>query len=294
MLIPHSSTCYMRKQSLFFFAFILPLLYCKAQSFNDKNFLSLSIGPSFPVGDYAKTNVNNNLAGFAKTGEQVELSFEHKLSKHFGLAVMLHGQRNTINTTAMSEEFSQLKFYTAYFTGTTGYPTIPPPPVTSSYYTYPNWKFDAKSWLTGSLLIGAAGDFPIDTKTNKLFITAKAMAGASYVSAPSMHGKSITDSTLAEVSQNGATAFAFSYLISGGLKYKLTQKLRLLFNVNYFGTSQAKFKNVTETLATAKGFTVPNVYTFPNAQSISSYSATGIERQSVSTIGLNVGIGLSL
>jgi hypothetical protein len=51
----------------------------------EKSFLILSGGPSFPVGDYGSTNVNNTQAGLARTGYNVNLQYAYYLSKNYGL-----------------------------------------------------------------------------------------------------------------------------------------------------------------------------------------------------------------
>jgi hypothetical protein len=52
-----------------------------------KSFLAFSAGPSFPVGDFASANENNENAGFAKTGVNFNLTYNYKFVKTSGVGV---------------------------------------------------------------------------------------------------------------------------------------------------------------------------------------------------------------
>lgn len=52
-----------------------------------KSLLAFSAGPSFPVGDFASTNINNEDAGFSKTGVNFNLTYNYKFVKTAGVAV---------------------------------------------------------------------------------------------------------------------------------------------------------------------------------------------------------------
>jgi hypothetical protein len=61
-------------------------------------------------------------------------------------------------------------------------------------------------------------------------------------------------------------AFGFSYLLSGGMNYKLPGKLYLKLDVFYFGTSKLIFKKITQNFtSTYGGLRVPGVYTLSNS-----------------------------
>jgi hypothetical protein len=52
-----------------------------------KNKVSFNIGPSFPIGDFASNNAGNENAGYAKTGVNVNLNYDHMFTKYVGIAV---------------------------------------------------------------------------------------------------------------------------------------------------------------------------------------------------------------
>ncbi len=63
----------------FLFVFILLSSILLGQS-NERNYIGLSVGPSFPLGDFAKSELTDssavfptNGAGFAKTGKKTKL-----------------------------------------------------------------------------------------------------------------------------------------------------------------------------------------------------------------------------
>jgi Outer membrane protein beta-barrel domain len=57
-----------------------------------KSYMMLSLGPSFPVGDYASIDENNENAGYAKTGFNIDLSYGYRFVPEF--AIELSGLYN--------------------------------------------------------------------------------------------------------------------------------------------------------------------------------------------------------
>lgn len=51
-----------------------------------KSAFSVNIGPSMPIGDFESTNEDNENAGFAKTGVNVNVNYDYKFVENFGLA----------------------------------------------------------------------------------------------------------------------------------------------------------------------------------------------------------------
>lgn len=50
-----------------------------------KGFLILSAGPSFPIGDFSSTDLNNENAGYAKIGFILDLQGAYHITKNFGV-----------------------------------------------------------------------------------------------------------------------------------------------------------------------------------------------------------------
>jgi hypothetical protein len=277
----------MKKQTLLILGAFLLMLNVSAQKNNSKNLLTVSFGPSIPIGNYANTNLSNDDAGFAKTGETINICFEHKLNKHFGIAAMMYGQKNVINTAAMAQQFGQLQFMEPY-----AGPGQQPP--TTTYVRYPDWSFDKNNYYLGSFLIGATNEFAIG-KTDKLSFVAKAMIGAVNATSPQLKGQSITDTAGAFVNQNKVSGWGLSYLINAGLKYRLNNKWSLLFSTEYVGTNSIQFKNETESLINFKGSMIQTSNGYVPGSSGTTFgieSTTVTGHQTFQSININLGIGL--
>jgi hypothetical protein len=272
----------MSKRLLFTSLLSLITCACFAQKNNRKSSLTLSLGPSFPVGSYAAKSLGNDKAGFASIGEQVNISYDLPIGKYVDISFMLYGQRNGLNRKAMEGELSQSKFYgSGFFVWSPG--TVPP--TNPTYTTYPNWKVDKKAWLMGSALGGVSAEIPFKP-TSKYSFIAKLMVGAVYVSSPKLYGESITDTAQAYVEQTSKSAFGVSYLVRAGIKYNLNKKWSFVAAIDHFATNSIKFKDVKATVTTFK-----TVGGLPQA---TQSSMTADASQTINALNLNVGISLRL
>ena len=73
------------------------------------NQLSVSIGPSFPVGSYADKNINDEKAGIAATGGAFYLSYVGKTQKKINIVASLRGQINPLDRRTIERSFSEVK-----------------------------------------------------------------------------------------------------------------------------------------------------------------------------------------
>jgi hypothetical protein len=261
-----------------------------AQTIPDKNTLSFSIGASLPVGNFSSTDPSNNLSGYAVPGLSANFSFNHKLNKQLGFTGMLYGQRNGINTGTLSDQLDKSYFFPIAFS--TGSPYFP----SGDQGVYFNWNIEKKYWYLESVMLGLREEL-LFKKNNKLSLVAKALIGAAYAQSPTLNGKSITDTSYSVFYQSGASAFGFSYILSTGMNYKLSDKLYLKLDAYYFGTSRLNFKKITQNIATTYGgLAVPGVYTLSNSYmpSIWESSTTEPNKQTFGTLNISVGIGLIL
>lgn len=63
----------------------------------NRSFLALHGGPSFTLGDFGKTDPNNEKSGYAKTGFELGLNYGYEFSKHAGLTASAFYGRYNIN-----------------------------------------------------------------------------------------------------------------------------------------------------------------------------------------------------
>ena len=273
---------YFMKQIILSLAIVLFCFPCSYSQNNQGN-IAISVGPSFPIGDFASKDIKDNASGLAKTGAAVTISYSRLSGKQLGISVDLHGQQNPLNISSMEKSFSETGISQGFWTVSDPNQPIPPGP----YSVYPNWKFKKRSWLMGSLLLGGYGQFPLTQKGSISFIP-KAMIGVIHVSAPRISGSSITDTATAYIEQSGSKAFGFTYSLSGGLKYDCGKKIFFLMNLGYTGTNNIRFKDITASITTTKG-----VFGSPD-YSVQQAVVTGEGRQTISALNLLVGLGLRL
>lgn len=69
-----------------------------------KSFLAFHAGPSFPVGDFSKTSLDNPQAGFAKTGYNLNLTYGYQISREIGLAASVFYNNNKLDNGAIVGE----------------------------------------------------------------------------------------------------------------------------------------------------------------------------------------------
>jgi hypothetical protein len=244
--------------------------------------LNITIGPSLPIGKYAEKDAIKTSYGFAKAGEAVNISYVHLSNNKFGWSIALHGQKNPLNTKAYANAMSQLNYYEGVFASSSPNPNPPQ----GQPNKYGNWKFDKNSWSSGSILLGAYGQ-SVPAESNKFCLTAKVMMGAIYVSTPELNGKSTSDTVIAQLKRTGAKAFGLAYIVNGGVKFKLNDRIYFLTEVEYFGTSDIIFKNMQATFTSTH-------YSNGNPTSANSQMATGNVKQTIASINLNIGIAIRL
>lgn len=249
---------------------------------NNKTNFSIVIGPSLPVGSFAKTDLFDESAGFAKIGESVSLAFDKPFAKKISFLLNLSGQRNPINQTAFESTLSTAKIYQGFYFGSD--PNNPPPQ--TNYTIYPDWQFEKSAWLYAALQAGGKVHFTLNRQKNIEFFV-NATAGALYASSPSLKGYSITDTATAYLTQSKKQGFGFIFSVGSGLHYKLNDRYFLCSTLNYTGTNKVRFKNVTSTLTTTKG----TYGTFDYSVQQSTTTANG--QQNMGAINLLIGVGIS-
>ena len=275
----------MKRRLLFLIPAFLALgSFIYSQPVKNKDQLSFSIGSSFPVGQYANKNINSNKAGIASVGGAVNFSYTHMSKKKISIVASLIGQINPLRRYSMEESFSERKFVWPILVVWSG--SGPPPFPPQSSVTYSNWKFKNSTWKLGTLLLGGYKEFK--TRSPNIAFTSKLQAGLVFVSSPEVDGSSITDTTNIHVTQTNASAFGFSYLVSGGLKIKLNAKINFLTSVEYFGTNNITFKNIVASLLAIKSTSNPaNNTAFQN-------TTTANAKQRITSVNLFAGFGLRL
>jgi hypothetical protein len=241
---------------------ILPLLYTNSfsQTSQDRGYLSLTFGPSIPLGAFANKNVYSQTSGLAKTGQIVSLSYTHLLNHRVGIAITAHGQRNPVDLQAIENSISNTDFR--------------------------DWNFDKTSWLLAGLLVGGYRPFPL-IKSNDTYLILETMVGAIYAKSPELTGNSMTDSSTAHAEQTRASGFGFIYIIKSGINHNLNKKLFISASLEYLGTSKISFSNIKSTISSVVHFS-------NGTMSVQQSSVTSNTKQIVSSLNIHFGIGLRI
>ena len=185
----------------------------------DKGYIGIAVGPSIPTGDFASKDMNNESAGFAKTGAIFDITFAYKLNKNFGVTALLRGQANKLDAQAVSNEMSKQM----------------PPEFSNTVRT--------GSWGIGGLLVGGYSTIPI---AKQLSFESKLMLGFISATSPDVTINLSGYGETAWVKQNSVSSTAFAYMAGIGLKYDAGKRVCVLLNVDYLG-SNPKFDNVETT-----------------------------------------------
>ncbi|MFD2581531.1 outer membrane beta-barrel protein [Pedobacter vanadiisoli] len=186
-------------------------IVCYAQS---KSALSLNVGTSIPLNDFASTDRNNELAGYAKTGFSIAVNYDYKLIKSFGIQAMIKLDNN---------DFSEADIKKLIDSQTGG-----------------NWNVNAKNWNSTAFLAGIYYAIPISDKAE---FTIRGLAGATNVKEPETSWTTTVNNQNFYINKAEKSAMAFTYLLGIGLKCNIKNNLIFLANADY-SDAKAEFNDV--------------------------------------------------
>jgi opacity protein-like surface antigen len=263
----------MRKSPLLFFAAFFIITNANAQI--EKWNLSASVGASLPVGKFGSKNIYDSTASFAELGPAINISLDYNLTKHFGLALLLTGQQNNVDTKSIDKKWEEAS------------------PGTRVTATSNNWQI-------GKIMAGGFISLSLD-KHKKFYFTARVMAGALKTNALKFslfQTNNLTDSfslnnppTTSNVSEMKTLNWAFAYLAGVGVKYNVNKKVYLLSNFDYSGTS-LRFQDVYYSTTNSIGGGVLHVVGTGTPPATPSGITVPYPKQSFTTINICVGAGI--
>jgi hypothetical protein len=225
------------KRSLFF---VISICLSALTSFSqDRGYLALSIGPAFPVGEFANKDANDQRSGLANPGGLLDISYMGKRhNTHFGFTASLFLRMNSINSGALEEPFQ------------TTYPDY-------------NWSVSKQPWEAGAAMIGAYWNYPM---AKKMYFEGALLFGVAETMLPQTTVTGIQDSMVAnqpvsnlvQATTKKKYATTFSQSIKVGIGYKLTNKLSLQAELSFWYLNPT-FKQVTQTVIAEQGLVVPGI-----------------------------------
>jgi len=209
----------MKLRLLFILLLTVQMIY--AQS--DRQYIGLAVGPSFPLNDFAKMDLNDSTSGWAKTGVAFEFTYAYRLTNTFGIQGKISYSSNSFDNFRYEDEL------------TTAYSRNPE----DSDTTFSSES--SKNWSSAGFLVGPYLRFPV---SRSLSWDIKALAGVFGVSSPelSLNGSIDDGNKLNEYYRLNGRGYAFAYSLGTGFKYKVSNYYVLLF-VDYF-ESKLKINNV--------------------------------------------------
>jgi hypothetical protein len=239
----------------------------------DRGYINLSIGPAFPVGEFANKDESDPKSGLANLGPLLDISYMgRRHNSHFGFTASVLLRMNSISSSALLEPFESL--FPGY-----------------------NWSVTKKPWEAGAAMVGIYWHYPITTKIHfegaLLFGVAETMLPQTTVIGIKDTGVNHTVTDLVEATTQKKYATTFSQSIRMGIGYKLTEKLGLQAGMSFWYLKPT-FKQVTQTIVHAQGFAVPGNLSLQNASSISVGQFIADYNQNMSSLNFTVGVAVKL
>lgn len=186
-----------------------------SQTVTQKSSIGITIGPSFPIGDFGNKDLANSQSGLAKVGGFLGIDYSYKFSKYFGAMVSAQGRIHGVDENALA----------AY-----GVPEG----------TGAGLSITTGVWKVGAIMAGVFQTVPL-TKDEKLNLEIKALGGFQSTSSPKLDvSVSIPGMGSFQTTQESTSSNSFAYVVGAGLKYSLTDAVALKLTGDYNGT-QAKF-----------------------------------------------------
>jgi hypothetical protein len=206
------------KKNVFLVSFFL-LAFCvlHAQEKSSKRFAEISLGPSFPIGQFGEKSYNDNekdQPGLAQPGIATNATFGFHIKENVGWLLTVGYNLNKQKPEGLEE------YIAGYY-----YPAGADVDVTT------------KSW---KILKVMAGGFLITPLTeDKLNLVTKLSAGICSAIIPeySWHAKNVGTSYANGGVGKVRLPVTFCYQISLGLQYKMNKKAYLLFDINSFNAT---------------------------------------------------------
>ena len=218
-----------------------------AFSQSTRQYLGLSIGPSFALSDFAKTDLSDSTSGFAKTGVDLKVVYSYRITHNFGIQANFVFNSNNLDNEALQED-AQLH--------------------------NPEFSFSVESnrpWSSGGAYVGPFLRFPITENFSWDF---RGLIGVSGGYSPqfTIRGTNVNTGEKTEYYREAAKAFGFGMTAGTGFKYRIKNYL-ILLNADYYYTN-LHFKEVTGWGWTSADNPTGTPYNTENHQKINTISVT--------------------
>lgn len=191
----------MKKASLLFLAFSFSM---SVFSQFDKHKISLSIGPSFSVGEFGSKSITNKNSGNADKGINLYFYYCYNVTRNLSVGTKIFYNSNKNNTEAVISDLN-------YSTGTT-------------------WTTNDSKWTSQGYMIGVTAHVP---RTRKFIIDFRFYCGYLFLNSPEY---ALTNS-INSISYDKAKGKSLGYSIGTGVSYFINKKWDILLNIDYISTN---------------------------------------------------------
>ena len=202
----------MQKYLLYTLLFLFPL-----SLISQRQFVGLSIGPSIPLGEFAKTDLSDSTSGWAKTGVMLDFTYAYRITHNFGVTAVISYSTNRFHSESYSNALELRHPDTAF-----------------SVISVSNWN-------GGGILVGPYLRFPF---SERLSWDVRALFGFYGSTSPRVTINPYADNGQTDLGtyiRQRASAFSYAFMVGTGFKYELTKYYLLLF-ADYTASS-LKFQN---------------------------------------------------
>jgi hypothetical protein len=163
-----------------------------------KAFVSLSSGPAFPIGDFSSSDINNNYAGFAKGGFNIDFTGGYHLTKNFAFASSALFSYYMVDEQSLKDQI--------------GMPQ-------GTNLTVDHWQYYGL----------VAGPMAILNVSERVVSDVSVMAGIASANSPKFTGSN--NGTRLEIAEDWATTVPVK--INFGFRYSMANNLYLSAGANY-------------------------------------------------------------
>jgi hypothetical protein len=193
--------------------FFLILLFSISKYAAFSQFIGITGGVALPSGSFGSKNISAGTSAFALPGPMYQLMFAYKPQNYFiGFSASARGQSNAVDVHSMNSQMAA------------------------------GWTAKSGSWKTNYFMIGTYSPFLSNSGRGGFHL--KFMIGAASSNMPEITLSGEQNGVPYWKKRGASSALSVAYLMNVGFKYNLSERLCLLFNFDYIGTSP-QFKNIT-------------------------------------------------
>lgn len=173
--------------------------------------IGVQVGAAIPLADFASDKVNDPNAGLAETGLNVIADYEVPIKENFNFLLMFNYQSNPVNQELMESVFRA---------------GIPPSAL---------FSMSVRNWRQTRFLTGMNFIFPV--KESPVAFDTRFMIGMNSASNPQITVNLTENGEQAVVRTLANPTIGVSFLVGLGMRFKLSEKVDLLYHFDYSSTN---------------------------------------------------------